>query len=212
MTKIKAIIFDVDGVLVDSFEANLKFFQDLMAGSGYNPPSREKYKSLFHNTMLDVIKILTRSDSEEEIKRIFEMGYKREVKYPIELLRSPDKMEEIIDCLFKKYSLGIVTNRVKKGVFESPTMKQIQKYFKEVISFEDTVNHKPNPEPLFLIADKLGVKPEEVVYIGDSRTDIQAANSAGMKFILFPKSDLEGVDVFSTDIFQELPELIKTLG
>jgi HAD superfamily hydrolase (TIGR01549 family) len=207
---IKAVIFDIDGVLIDSFEANWKFHQELMTKAGYKPASREEYKKMFPRTMLDNIKTITKSNSEEEIQRIFQMGVKREVRYPVELLSSPKHIRDTIELLSQNYFLGIMTSRIKNSVFEPPIMKEIENYFKVEVSFEDTNNHKPNPEPLLLIIEKLNLNPEEIVYIGDAETDFQAARSAGIKFILFPKSNIKGVDI-STNIFSELPDLIKKL-
>ena len=59
---IKAVIFDIDGVLLDSFEANLKFFQDLMIKFGYLPPTKEEVPPIFHLNMWDAIRSLTKSD------------------------------------------------------------------------------------------------------------------------------------------------------
>jgi HAD superfamily hydrolase (TIGR01509 family) len=89
-------------------------------------------------------------------------------------------------------------------------MKEIEEYIKDIVCFEDTENHKPHPDPLFLIAQKLDIKPEEAVYIGDAKTDLECARSAGMKFILFPESDITGADAMSSS-FLELPDLIKKL-
>lgn len=208
MKKIKSVIFDEDGVLILSFNANLKFFQDLMIRTGYNPPTSEEYKGMFHMALLDTIKFLIKSDSQEKIDEIFQMASKRIVRYPTELLTSPDCMEETIKLLSKNYSLGIVTSRVKNGVFEPPTMKKIEKYFKVVISYEDTIKHKPDSEPLLLAVQKLGIKRSEAVYVGDAQTDILAAKSAGMKSILFPDSKIEGADA-STNYFPEIINLIK---
>jgi beta-phosphoglucomutase-like phosphatase (HAD superfamily) len=74
---IKAILFDIDGVLINTFEANLKFFQDLMRNTGYPEPTREEYRNLFHRTMIDAIRILTRSKDENKIQEIFTMGRDR---------------------------------------------------------------------------------------------------------------------------------------
>jgi HAD superfamily hydrolase (TIGR01549 family) len=207
---IKAVIFDIDGVLLDSFETNLKFFQDLMIKGGYNPPTREEYKKLFHYNMFDVIKILTKSNSEEEIQRIVKFRTNKEVAYPHELVTAPKEMKETIEVLAKDYFLGVVTSRTKNSVFASPIMKEIESYFKYSVSLEDTVKHKPDPEPLLLIVEKLNIKKEEAVYIGDTETDFQAAKSAGMKFILFSKEKVDGVEI-STSVFSELPDLINKL-
>ena len=57
---IKAVIFDVDGVLLDSLEANFKFFSDLMNKFGYGFMTKEQYVPLFHAPMKDMIRFTTK--------------------------------------------------------------------------------------------------------------------------------------------------------
>lgn len=208
---IKAIIFDIDGVLLDSFEANLKFFQDLMNNTGYRPPTREEFPAIFHLSMMDAIKTLTKSNSEEEIKRIWEMGRSREVGYDLGLLAMPEGAEKVVEVLSKNYQLGIVTSRIKESVYESPKLAKLKKYFKVTVSYEDTTNHKPHPEPLLLAAQKLGVESEECIYIGDVENDIKAARTAGMKVIIYSKNNFPQADICTTS-FIELPELIASFS
>ncbi len=80
---IKAILFDIDGVLIDSFAANHKFLNDLLVKAGYDGLPLDPYRKKFHMTMMDVIKSVTKSTSEKEIKRIWDMGNTREVPYPM---------------------------------------------------------------------------------------------------------------------------------
>ncbi len=207
---IKAIIFDIDGVLLDSFEANLKFFQNLMITTGYRPPTREEFPALFHLTMMDVVRKLTGAKSEEEIMRVFKLGESRSVDYPIELLNMPDGAAETIRELNKKYLLGIVTSRVKNTVYEAPKLEALKDYFQVAVSYDDTDNHKPHPDPLLLAAQKLGVAPAECVYVGDVENDIKAARVAGMKFILYSKEKIDGVDVSTSD-FREIIQLAQKM-
>ncbi|MBI2667734.1 HAD family hydrolase [Candidatus Woesearchaeota archaeon] len=207
---IKAIIFDIDGVLLNSFEANLKFFQDLMIKTGYRPPTREEFPAIFHLNMADAIKALTKSTSEEDIKKIWEIGRSREIKYDIELLTTPKGADKVIKRLSKNYLLGIVTSRIKESVYESPQLAKFEKYFRVTVSYQDTTNHKPHPEPLFLAAQKLEVKPEECIYVGDVENDIKAAHAAGMKIIVYSKNQFNQADA-CTSSFVKLPELISSL-
>ena len=207
---IKAVIFDVDGVLLDSFEANYKFHSDLMAKFGYNPATKEQYRSLFHNSMKDNIKVMTKSTDEEEIERIWEAGKNQEVSYHDELLTIPKYLKETLELLAKNYVLGIVTSRVRESVFSSTILSSLRKYFKAVIAYQDTENHKPHPGPLLLAAQKLGFMPEECVYIGDVENDMIAARAAGMKVIIYSKNMLADADA-STTIFDRLPEIISKL-
>ncbi|HLC63666.1 MAG TPA: HAD family hydrolase [Candidatus Nanoarchaeia archaeon] len=207
---IKAVIFDVDGVLLDSFEANLKFFQDLMTKAGYNPPTQKEYRAIFHLSMIDAINVLTKSSSEEEIKRIWEMGRSRKVKYPTELLTVPEGVNHVIEMLDKNYMLGIVTSRVKESVYESPKLAKLEKYFKVTVTYQDTTNHKPHPEPLLFAAEKLRVQTKECVYLGDLESDIKAARAAGMKITVYSKNRISQTDI-CTSSFTDLPKEISRL-
>lgn len=205
---IKAVLFDIDGVLMDSFEANYEFFNDIMSRFGYIMISKEDFVLMFHMTMINSIKHITQSTNEEEISKILE--FSKNLDAPHHLLKVPEHSENIIEILSQDYHLGIVTSKRNINIFKSPQMQAIEKYFKTTIGFNDVHNHKPHPEPLLLAADRLGVLPEEVVYIGDMPTDLEAARAAGMKFILFNTQTLPDVDA-TTDSFLELPNIIKNL-
>ncbi len=207
---IKAILFDIDGVLIDSFNANLKFCQDLFSKAGYEPLTREMYSGMYHLTLTEVIKQVTKSRSEIEIQRIWKMGSKRIVPYPLHLLKLHTGVIETLKKLHKKYPLGIVTSRIKNGVFEFSKLAALQQYFSTVIAYEDTVNHKPHPEPLTFAAHQLNVKPQDAVYIGDMESDIQAAKAAKMKVIICSKTPVGNPDGYVSS-FKELPNIIKTL-
>ena len=208
---IKAVLFDIDGVLIDSINANTKFFQDLLSKAGYSPPTAAQFNGLFHATMFDVIKILTKSTSDTEVQRIWEMGNKRVVPYPNHLLILQKGVLEIVQKLYKKYPLGIVTSRVKNGVFEFPKLAALQQYFSVIVAYEDTKNHKPDPEPLLFAAKNLHVNPSDVVYIGDMENDILAAKAAGMKVIIFSAEHFPSADR-CTSSFEKIPALIESLS
>lgn len=207
---LKAILFDIDGVLLNSFEANLKFYQDLMVKAGYPPLKREAAPALFHLTMRNAIKKITGSTSEAEIEKIWKMGRDRAVPYPMELLSMYDGVEETIKILSKNYQLAIVTSRVRNGIYTIPQLKKLEKYFKATVSCEDTAEPKPSGEPLFLAAHKLGLKPEECVYVGDTETDIMAARAARTKIIIYSKIKFNQADASISD-FRKLPEAIAEL-
>lgn len=202
---IKAIIFDVDGVLLDSFEANLGFFQNLMEMAGYQPPTKNEYVPLFHRTLHDVVQILTRIDDEKETKRVCDL---------IDVVETPPSVitkgaPEVVEELSKKYFLGVATSRIRTRVYKPP-LGSLESFFKATVVYEDTKNHKPHPDPLLLTASQLGIRPEECVYVGDGESDLIAARAAGMKFVLYAEEKINGVDANTSD-FREITELIETL-
>jgi len=204
---IKAIIFDIDGVLLDSRKANIKFFQNLLDKSGYEVPSDEEVSKVFHMTMWDTIKFLTKEKSEDRIKKAWQLGCK--MSYPMELLSIPKHSKGVIKILSKDYKLGIVTGRIKRGVDRFFQFSKLRKYFDVIVSFEDYTKPKPNPESLLVALKRLKMSSDEAVYIGDSESDIKAAKAANMKVIIYPKR-LKGADSVLRN-FKNLPSVMERL-
>jgi len=76
--------------------------------------------------------------------------------------------------------LGLVTAKRRATVelaFEHVPLRHV---FDTIVGGDETERHKPDPEPLLLAAERLGARPEETAYVGDSPFDIRAAKAAGM--------------------------------
>jgi HAD superfamily hydrolase (TIGR01509 family) len=209
---IKAVIFDLDGVLLDSRKANNEFYKSLLKKTGYCQPSEEVLSNVFSLTMMDTIKFLTKEKSEARINEIWKLGCK--MRFPAKLLVMPKGMNESIKSLSSKYKLGIVTSRLRKGVRRFFRISKLSRYFDVVISPEDYSKPKPNPESLLIALDRLRIKPEEAVYIGDSLTDYEAAKNAGTGFIGFvsgsaSKEDFKKLNVKSVTSLKDLMREFK---
>ncbi|MFA5987339.1 MAG: HAD family hydrolase [Candidatus Paceibacterota bacterium] len=202
---IKAVIFDVDGVLLDSFASNVEFFNGLLAEFGYRGPTAEDYKSMYHMPMWDVIKTMTGIKDDREVEKIWRRGQEPSARTRL-VAKMPIDAQRVVQDLWAKYKLGVVSGRTRSGIF-GEGLKNLQKYFSVAIGYEDTKNHKPHPEPLLLAAKLVGVMPTECIYIGDALTDVQAGNAAGMKTIVYGEKKLEGADALARS-FTELSGVI----
>ncbi len=179
---LKVIIFDVDGVLVDSKNANVAFFQALLTKAGYPNTCREDILACFHLPLWQSLEKLLNTKDKQEIQRIFEMAHDSSLRSS-DLLEFPEKLDEMLEELHKKYRLAIVTSRIKVGVEDIFSAKKIKHLFDEVVSFEDYENPKPHPEPLQVALRKLKIEVDEAIYIGDSKSDVEAAKAAGVKCV-----------------------------
>lgn len=181
---LKAIIFDIDGVLVDSREANIALIQKLLTKAGYPTPSRQECLAGFHLPMRQNIERLTKSKDIKEIQRIWEMGKKSDIRGKRNhLFNFPENLEPTLRELHKAYKLAIVTSRIKIGVEEIFNLREIKQFFDVVVTFEDYKNPKPHPEPLEVALKKLNINAHEAVYVGDSHTDIESAKATNMRVI-----------------------------
>jgi pyrophosphatase PpaX len=76
--------------------------------------------------------------------------------------------------------LGIVTAKRRGTVELAFAVLPLRHYFDTVVAAEDAERHKPAPEPLLIALDRLGARPEEAAYVGDSPFDVAAAKAAGV--------------------------------
>ncbi len=182
MKKIKAVLFDFDGTLVDTNHLILDSW-------GY--ASQKHLNKTFPVDVLrktfgePLIPSLTRffpgCDIDEVVRdyRGYQMSHNSEVKIF-------DGMLELLEELKNRgYMLGIVTSRHwSTSPLARYSFEDAVKYFDVIVSEESTPAHKPDPEPCLIAAEKLGISPDEAVYIGDSRLDIMCARNAGMPSVL----------------------------
>ncbi|CAM3231989.1 Phosphoglycolate phosphatase [Klebsiella spallanzanii] len=115
----------------------------------------------------------------------------------------------------KGLPLALVTN--KPTPFVAPILESldIAKYFSVVIGGDDVKNKKPHPDPLLLVAEKLGLAPAELLFVGDSRNDIQAAKAAGCCSIglTYGYNYGEPISLSEPDyIFDQFNELLPAFG
>ncbi|MFK8828948.1 phosphoglycolate phosphatase [Klebsiella michiganensis] len=115
----------------------------------------------------------------------------------------------------KGLPLALVTNKPTPFVAPILASLDIAKYFTVVIGGDEVKNKKPHPEPLLLVAEKLGLAPAELLFVGDSRNDIQAAKAAGCSSIglTYGYNYGEPISLSEPDyIFDQFNELLPAFG
>src|SRR5688500_10669099 len=76
--------------------------------------------------------------------------------------------------------MAIVTSKSDAIARRSLSYLALDRYFPVVVGVDSTTRHKPDPEPVLLALDRLGVRPSEAVFVGDSPHDVRAGNAAGV--------------------------------
>ena len=115
----------------------------------------------------------------------------------------------------KGLPLALVTNKPTPFVAPILASLDIAKYFTVVIGGDDVKNKKPHPEPLLMVAEKLGLAPAELLFVGDSRNDIQAAKAAGCSSIGLTYGYNYGEPISQSEpdyIFDQFNELLPAFG
>lgn len=210
MPKIKAVIFDVDGVLVDSLNSNVAKFQAVLAKAGHKIPSRKVVLSCIHLDLKATLIKLSGTTDKKEIAYLSLLAKSGDFNRPDLYVFTP-KLHLILKELHKDYKLAIATNRFSPDLHEVLEFAGIADQFDSVVTKDDYDKPKPNPEALILAARKLGIETNGAVYVGDTHVDIQAAIDAGMKSIHLAATKLPNADI-NINTFSDIPNAVAKLS
>lgn len=183
-----AVIFDCDGVMFDSRQANINFYNHLLSHFGL-PLLREEQVDYIHMATAD-----------ESIRYVFKgtpyleqaLAYRFQMDYTpfIQDMVPEPGLKELLAKLKPTCRLAVATNRSNTigKVLESYGLAE---YFDIVVSSLDVEKPKPHPEPLFKILDFFSIRPDQALYVGDSQVDYETAKAASVPFAAYKNRDLD---------------------
>jgi phosphoglycolate phosphatase len=204
--EIKAVIYDCDGVLFDSFEANFAFYSEIMERLGKPPldrADRDLMRVLHTYANQDVLQHLFAGEEErwDEVRAVSASIQYRKL-FPLMIMESG--LRETLDALHGRVQLAICTNRSTS--MESLLHSfQLDHYFSCIMTAAKVVNPKPHPEPLLKVLEIFGVEASEALFVGDSDVDRRSAEAAGVPFVAY-RAEMKALA--RIDRHQELLELI----
>lgn len=179
-SKIKTIIFDVDGTIMDTLELSTESFRKALfdvLGKRYTDQELDKYFGMVRSMSLPLMGIDQKYY--EEIDRVETEYYVSDEKR-FKLFNNIEKVLEELKS--KNIELGIVTSRNMNEMNNDFMSLPIANHFNIMVTAEDTEKHKPNPDPIEKYIEKANINKDEVIYIGDTIYDCEAAHKAGIKF------------------------------
>mgnify|MGYP001609081824 FL=1 len=176
---ISGVIFDLDGTLVDSYQAIYLGFQYTYTQMGLTPLSYDEVKNRVGHSLQDIFLELPDEQKVVQAITLFRQKYQEVYRTQTHLL--PDAKEVLTKLHSRGIKLSVATNKL--GRFSRDILEHLQvgNLFSAIIGEGDVTNNKPNPEMLYLAIKKMGVPNQEAVLIGDSHIDIQAALNAGIR-------------------------------
>ncbi|PKM52589.1 MAG: HAD family hydrolase [Firmicutes bacterium HGW-Firmicutes-7] len=184
---IKLIIFDLDGTLVDSIDGLATSMNKVLASRGYPQHRVEDYKRFVGNG----IKKLVSRGLPEDLRdpETVDMCYDNMLKAYHEHYAVGMSIYKGIDAVLNELTakgviLAINTNKNQVMAQKVVDLFLSQWNFVKIIGADANYEIKPSPAAAIHIANEVGVKPSECIYIGDSEVDLNTAKNAGMHSIL----------------------------
>jgi HAD superfamily hydrolase (TIGR01509 family) len=184
-SRYKLVIYDCDGVMLDTLESNYIFYNSVMEYLGRPPLERSDLRAqrVLHTYSFDNVMeyFFAGDDRREEAWNFAKTIHYRDLA---PFMRIEDGLVETLDRLRGSVSLAVCTNRATsmEMIIEDFGLSG---YFSCVMTASQVANPKPHPEPLFKVLDHFGIQPEEALFVGDGEVDMLSAREAGVPFISY---------------------------
>ncbi len=212
MEKIKAIIFDFDGVVVDSESLYEETAHELFRQYGIIATEKDwqsfrglTAKDFFDNLIHRFALPVTPEELATADHKLLKQKFRKNLSYI-------PGFQSFLKRVKKKYKTALVTSTdtaLLNWIFENTP---VHRDFDLIITADDVDQHKPHPAPFLAVAKKLQICPTEMLVIEDSVNGVVSAKRAGSKVVgfltSFGTSELKEADYHAAN-YQELREIIQ---
>ncbi|MFH2020377.1 MAG: HAD family phosphatase [archaeon] len=217
---IKAVIFDFDGVIVESHSTFNKLYANLInkeLGLGIKENDFARYPGMRFEHRIEILcKLRGKNIGTTEIARITDIGrqaYFDSHSKNVDLY--PGCRELLINLRNNGYKIALGSNGDREVIEKMLIGLKIKEYFDTIVTFNDVTRGKPDPEMFLKAAKSLNVSNKNCVVVEDSSEGIDAAINAGMKAIALAtttdKSKLQNADVVLNNLSDVTIKIIGSL-
>lgn len=219
----QAVIFDMDGLIVDSENIYYNAYNQTLNDLGVDIPREEYVRCVGHpveDNSVQAVKLYDLPIRPEDFLESWMKRFENAIEDPAQIVLMPGFLDLLAHVRTKKYKLGIASSTpkhrmqttLKNGVLPHLEGASINDIFSALFSGSDVTNSKPDPEIYLKTAKKLDVSPQYCIVFEDSVAGIQAAKAAGMTAIAVPNFFTAYHDHSQADrILKSLTEAIELL-
>lgn len=173
---VQAVLFDLDGVLVHSYDAWFELFNDTLEHFKFPRITEAVFRRHWGQSTEEDVRIFMPGRTVDEVRGFFLGNFRSYLQH---IACDPDAVPVLKELRDHGLLLGCVTNShrdITTAVLRRHAMEDL---FHVVLTADDVVCPKPAPEILFTACKQLDVPPCSTLFIGDTHTDIEAGQNAG---------------------------------
>lgn len=213
-TRPTAVLFDLDGTLIDSIELILNSARHAFRDRDGYVPSDAEWLTGVGIPLATMFRRYARDAA--DVDALIGKYREYQLAHHDRLVRSYDRVVETVDGLRKAgHPLGIVTSKTSWLAQRGIDVVGLGSHFDTIVGCDTCALHKPDPGPVLHALEKLGSRSDESVFVGDSIYDMQAGNAAGVTTVAalwgpFSRSELAGSNpAYYLESIAELPSLLS---
>ena len=208
----KAVIFDMDGVIVDSEPRHERAFHEVWDAMGYRDRHGINFQDYYGRSdralWLDFI------DKHQPPQTLEELTAWKQNRL-IEILRAEqpifDGLPEVVEQCAARWPIAVASGSLHVVIDEVLAMKNLRQHFSAIVSVQDVTHGKPAPDVFFRAAELLGQKPADCIVLEDSAAGVTAANAAGMQVIAITNTLPREQLMHATAVVQTYAEIERLL-
>ena len=177
-----AVLFDLDGTLIDSIELILNSARHAFTGREGHVPSDAEWLTGVGIPLATMFRRYARD--EDDVDALIARYREYQLANHDRLVRSYDTVADTVTSLRGAgHPLAIVTSKTGWLAKRGLDTVGLGSHFEVIVGCDSSERHKPDPEPVLMALERLSYQPHEAVFVGDSIYDMQAGNAAGVKTI-----------------------------
>lgn len=207
------LLFDLDGTLIDSIDLILRSYRHTMRIHRREEPSDDVWMEGLGTPLW--VQFRRWTSDEAEIRAMVDTYRDYNLAHHDELVRPYDGVvEQVLRLDAAGKTLGLVTSKMRGGALKGLRLAGLETAFDVVVGADEVTSPKPHAEPVLLALERLGRRPAEAVFIGDSRHDIESGRAAGVKTaaVLWGPFDRDHLEDLDPDYWLERPSDLTTLA
>jgi pyrophosphatase PpaX len=211
-----AVLFDLDGTLIDSIALLLASVHHAFEGFNGVVPTDEEWVAGIGTPLASQLRSFARSDEEVTSLALRYRTFQREHHDQLTTIYD-GTLEAVQNLATAGHPMGIVTSKSNAMMQRSLEYTGLTHYMQSTIGCDSCDRHKPDPFPVRLALQEMGYQAHEAVFVGDSPHDMNAGNSAGVRTIAalwgpFTLSQLQPAHpAYYLEAITELPALVQRI-
>jgi len=182
------VAFDCDGVLFDSREANVRFYNHILDRMGAPPVKSEQHEYIHMHPVRESLRYLLGNG--QRFQKAFSFSQTIDFKEFNTCLSCEPGLVDILKMAKSSFKIALATNRTM-STQEVLAHFHLDQYFDLVVTASDVARPKPHPEEMERIAETFGVQHEQILYVGDSAVDQELAEATGVFFVAYKNPELK---------------------
>jgi phosphoglycolate phosphatase len=201
---LKLIVFDCDGVMFDSREANRRYYNDLLAAFSHPAMNEDELSFVHMHNVTDSVNHIFRHYPREQLEEVHRFRIQLDYTPYLSSMIMEADLIDFLEFARHYYKLAISTNRTTTM---RPLLKafHLEGYFDKVVTAGDVARPKPAPDALLDILTHFGYSAGQAIYIGDSLVDRQHTEAVGVPLIAFKNPTLSAE--YHVETFNQIQQL-----